>query len=124
MKFWFRGAVFRRAELHEAQIFENPRRAELHEAPTNVNGDSRSSSLRCNSSFRHVVAGELVTTFLVRLFDRLRPRSTLHRYRVTPRHNAYAFRRALVREAMRELKRDSAFASLKAMNPDNILNRR
>ena len=34
------------------------------------------------------------------------------RYRVTPRHNAYVFRRALLREALRELKRDSAFAAL------------
>ncbi len=46
------------------------------------------------------------------------------RYRVTPRHNAYAFRRALVRAAMRELKRDVAFASLTPMNPDNLLDRR
>ena len=52
------------------------------------------------------------------------PHRPPRRYRVTPRHNPYAFRRALVREAMHELKRDAAFASLTVMNPDNILNRR
>ncbi|MBI3852495.1 MAG: hypothetical protein HY298_19735 [Verrucomicrobia bacterium] len=44
----------------------------------------------------------------------LRPRQPIRRYRITPRRNAYAFRRALVREAMRELKRDAAFATLPA----------
>ncbi|MBP9902028.1 MAG: hypothetical protein V9H26_02085 [Verrucomicrobiota bacterium] len=44
----------------------------------------------------------------------LRPQAPARRYRVTPRHNAYAFRRAMLHEAMRELKRDSAFATLPA----------
>lgn len=100
--------IFRRAELHEALILENPRRAELHEAPTNVNGDSRSSSLRCVSLAKCMVA------LLALLFSWLPARKSLRRYRVTPRHNAYAFRRALLREAMRELKRDPAFATLPA----------
>ena len=42
----------------------------------------------------------------------LRPRAPARRYRVTQRHNAYAFRRALLCEVMREVKRDSAFATL------------
>ena len=44
----------------------------------------------------------------------LRPQTHARPYRVTPRHNAYAFRRALLREAMRELKRDAAFTTLPA----------
>ena len=58
---------------------------------------------------------------LVSWFTRPKPP---RRYRVTPRHNAFAFRRALVRDAMCELKRDAAFASLRAMNPNHLLNRR
>ena len=58
------------------------------------------------------------------LLARLLPKPLARRYRVTPRHNAYAFRRALVRDAMRELKRDAAFASLRAMNSNHLLNRR
>jgi hypothetical protein len=41
----------------------------------------------------------------------LRPRTPPRRYRVIQRHNAHAFRRALLREVMREVKRDSAFAT-------------
>lgn len=44
----------------------------------------------------------------------LRPQAPARRYRVTPRHNAYAFRRALLRETMRGLKCDPAFATLPA----------
>jgi hypothetical protein len=51
------------------------------------------------------------------LLTRLRPQTPTRRYRVTPRHNAYAFRRALAREAMRELKHDPAFAMLPARPP-------
>ena len=64
------------------------------------------------------------TALRQRLLFWLRPQMPARRYRVTPRHNAYAFRRALVRDAMRELKRDAAFASLRAMNPNHLLNRR
>ena len=65
-----------------------------------------------------------LTRLLHSLLAWLRPEMPVRRYRVTPRHNAYAFRRALVRAAMRELKRDAAFASLAMMNPENLLNRR
>lgn len=65
-----------------------------------------------------------MNALLQRFFAWLLPQMPIHRYRVTPRHNAYAFRRTLLREAMRELKNDSAFASLTAMNPDNLLDRR
>lgn len=54
------------------------------------------------------------TPLLQRLLAWLLPQSPVRRYRVTPRHNAYAFRRALLREALRELKRDPAFATLPA----------
>lgn len=64
------------------------------------------------------------TALRQRFLSWLRPQMPARRYRVTPRHNPHAFRRALLREAMRELKRDAMFASLTAMNPDNILNRR
>ena len=39
------------------------------------------------------------------------------RYRVTPRHNPHAFRRALLRAAMLELKRDPTFAPPPAQHP-------
>lgn len=39
------------------------------------------------------------------------PHSPTRRHHVTPRHNEHAFRRALLREALSELKRDSAFAA-------------
>lgn len=52
----------------------------------------------------------IMTALYAYLVSWLIARKSLRRYRVTPRHNPYAFRRALVREAMRELKRDSAFA--------------
>lgn len=55
-----------------------------------------------------------MTTPLQYLLAWLRPQPPARRYRVTPRHNPYAFRRALLREAMCELKRDSAFAILPA----------
>jgi hypothetical protein len=65
-----------------------------------------------------------MTTLLSNLLAWLTPRSTLRRYRVAPRHKACALRRALLREALCELKRDAAFASLTAMDPDKILDRR
>ena len=65
-----------------------------------------------------------MTTLLQRFLGWLWPHKPARRYQVTPRQNPYAFRRALVREAMRELKSDAAFASLTAMKPDPVLNRR
>lgn len=65
-----------------------------------------------------------MTALLQYLLAWLWPPTPARRYRVTPRHNACAFRRALLREAMRELKNDPAFASLKAINPNPILNRK
>jgi hypothetical protein len=73
-----------------------------------------------HSNTPHLALTRLVHSLLAWL----RPEMPVRRYRVTPRHNAYAFRRALVRTAMRELKRDPAFASLTGMIPDNNLNRR
>ncbi len=54
----------------------------------------------------------IMTALYAYLVGWLTARKSLRRYRVTPRHNACAFRRALLREAMHELKRDSAFATL------------
>ena len=90
--------LFRRAELHEALIRKPPLE----------DGDS------CNSSLRLLRPGKRMTALLVHLvrwFTRYKPP---RRYRVTPRQNAFAFRRALVREAMCELKRDAAFATMLA----------
>lgn len=108
MKSLFKGADLRRDELHESQA-----------AFLNEDGDS------CNSPLRRRSPGKCMLALLAQLvswFTQHKPPA--RRYRVTPRHNAYAFRRALVRAAMRELKRDVAFASLTPMNPDNLLDRR
>jgi hypothetical protein len=51
---------------------------------------------------------------LLKLLSCLRPAAPLRHYRVTPRRNASAFRRALLRAALLELKRDPAFATLPA----------
>ena len=65
-----------------------------------------------------------MTTLLSNLLAWLTPRSTLRRYQVTRRHKVCALRRALLREALCELKHDAAFASLTAMDPDKIVDRR
>jgi hypothetical protein len=65
-----------------------------------------------------------MTALLQCLLAWLRPAPPVRRYQVTPRHNACAFRRALLRKAMGELKRDPAFADRTALNPDPILHRR
>ena len=88
--------LFRRAEFNEALI----RRPPLED------GDS------CNSSLRLLRPGKRMTALLVHLVSWFTRHKPPRRYRVTPRHNAFAFRRALLREALRELKRDAAFAAL------------
>ena len=65
-----------------------------------------------------------MTALLKHLHFWLRPRTHPRRYRVAPRHKVCALRRALLRETLSELKRDAAFASLTAMDPDKILDRR
>ncbi len=55
-----------------------------------------------------------MTALLAYLVSWLTTQKSLRRYRVTPRHNAYAFRRALLRAAMRELKSDSEFVTCPA----------
>ena len=97
MKSLFKSADLRRDELHESQA-----------ALLNEDGDS------CNSSLRRLSPGKRMIALLAQLVSWLTARKSLRRYRVTPRHNACAFRRALLREAMRELKRDPAFATLPA----------
>ena len=56
----------------------------------------------------------MLTALLQYLLAWLGPRTLARRFRVTPRHNACAFRRALLREAMRELKCDPLFITLPA----------
>jgi hypothetical protein len=46
---------------------------------------------------------------LAHLVGRFARHASLRPYRVTPRQNAHAFRRALLRDAMRELKQDPGF---------------
>jgi len=65
-----------------------------------------------------------MTTFLAHLLSWFTPQTTFRRYRVAPRHKVCAIRRALLRETLSELKRDAAFASLTAMDPDKIVDRR
>jgi len=50
-----------------------------------------------------------MTDLLAHLVGRFTRHPSLRRYRVTPRQNAHAFRRALLRDALRELKQDPAF---------------
>jgi hypothetical protein len=50
-----------------------------------------------------------MTDLLTHLVGRFTRHASLRRYRVTPRQNAQAFRRALLRDALRELKQDPAF---------------
>jgi hypothetical protein len=65
-----------------------------------------------------------MTALLAQFCSWFAQRKPPRRYHVTPRYNPHTLRRALLREAMRELKRDPAFASLTAMIPDNNVNHR
>ena len=51
-------------------------------------------------------------SLLQQLLIWLRPERPLRRYRVTARHNPFAFRRVLLRETLLQLKSDPAFAAL------------
>ena len=83
------------------------RRTELYEAvkpdPCSENADS------CDVSRRFRGPGRRLTGLLAHLIGRFTRHASLRRYRVTPRQNAHAFRRALLRDALRELKQDPAF---------------
>jgi hypothetical protein len=59
-------------------------------------------------------------SLLQRLLIWLRPERPLRRYLVTPHHNPSAFRRVLLREALLELKRDTAFAAPPARRHTSI----
>jgi hypothetical protein len=50
-----------------------------------------------------------MTDLLAHLIGRFTRNDSLRRYRVTPRQNAHAFQRALLRDALRELGQDPAF---------------
>jgi hypothetical protein len=84
---------FRRAELYEAVIPD----------PCFENADS------CDVSRRFRGPGRRMSDLLAHLVGRFTRHASLRRYQVTPRQNAYAFRRALLRDALRELKQDPVF---------------
>ena len=83
------------------------RRAQLYEAamPDPCFETTEPSSL--SRLFRG--GGKRLTDLITCLVGRLNPHESVRRYRVTPRQNAHAFRRALLLDALRELKQDPAF---------------
>jgi hypothetical protein len=84
---------FRRDELYEAWI----------PGPCFENADS------CDLSRGVRGPGRRISDLVAHLVGRFARHASLRRYRVTPRQNAHAFRRALLRDALRELKQDPAF---------------
>lgn len=58
------------------------------------------------------VGEPIMKSLLASLLAMLLPQRPIRRYPVTSRLNQHAFRRELLRETMRELKRDPAFATL------------
>lgn len=83
------------------------RRAELHEAL--IPGSHLEDEDSCDASHRFRRPGKRMTELLAHLVGWFRRDSSVRRYRVTPRQNAHALRRALLRDALRELKQDPAF---------------